>query len=331
MDNLNNHLVGLVLKRVDNVIGIILFGSSARGEIDQFSDVDLAVVVSNKDYDPKRRKIVLESVKPIEIWFYPENLFTKTFESNEFRSREDTWYRTSFWVEMLREGKILYDPLNRLTQWRSKALKWRWYRSEVKSLMERSFKNLQVSFQCYDPIECLIALRDTVYTILIAYLMLKQKIPSVRPGDLYKKCKGTIVGEVFEEVQRPCNFSDIPYYLLELGLFVEKYWLQPGGAKTELKNAFKNFYRGRMLESLLYSRYSAFFVGVSLLRLLGYNYRVRLYDALDHLTMVKLLRGSDYYHFYRKLHSSLVNVYKYSIKVSSILNLLESRLETFLS
>jgi len=58
------------IKTVDGVIGIILFGSAARGEADEGSDIDLLVLFENED---KMRRNEWEVTRRI-----PSNLFTQS-------------------------------------------------------------------------------------------------------------------------------------------------------------------------------------------------------------------------------------------------------------
>ena len=82
---------------------VILFGSHARGEVGEHSDVDLLVVLRNdagrsQRGNPVRRAIAERFVLPVDVIIRsPEVLAVQ---------RDDPY---SFIHEMLKEGKVLYE------------------------------------------------------------------------------------------------------------------------------------------------------------------------------------------------------------------------------
>ncbi|MEM2083922.1 MAG: nucleotidyltransferase domain-containing protein [Nitrososphaerota archaeon] len=79
---------------------IILFGSFARGDINEGSDVDLIVIADWKEDFLERIKILLELNKfkiPLEPLGYTEEEFEKLIKEGN-----------SFILKVLNEGKIIY-------------------------------------------------------------------------------------------------------------------------------------------------------------------------------------------------------------------------------
>jgi len=90
----------VVIKEI-NPKKIILFGSFARGDINEGSDVDLIVIADWKESFLERIKILLELNKfeiPLEPLGYTEEEFEKLIKEGN-----------SFILRVLNEGKIIYQ------------------------------------------------------------------------------------------------------------------------------------------------------------------------------------------------------------------------------
>ncbi|MEM2554560.1 MAG: nucleotidyltransferase domain-containing protein [Nitrososphaerota archaeon] len=90
----------IVIKEI-NPKKIILFGSFARGDINEGSDVDLIVIADWKEDFLERIKILLELNKfkiPLEPLGYTEEEFEKLIKEGN-----------SFILKVLNEGKIIYQ------------------------------------------------------------------------------------------------------------------------------------------------------------------------------------------------------------------------------
>ena len=88
----------------ENVIGIILFGSLARGNADELSDIDLALVVDGGELGLEEK--VIEGIK-VEVWRYDIKHFLHTFEDGKYRKRDNSWFTLSLW---LGASQIWHDP-----------------------------------------------------------------------------------------------------------------------------------------------------------------------------------------------------------------------------
>lgn len=91
-------------KNREAISRIVLFGSAAKGEVSEESDVDLLVVVKNGDRHVWRRRFI-EEVMPI-AYSLGRYISIKTFTEKEFKSLVDK--RSPFVKEVLSHGISLY-------------------------------------------------------------------------------------------------------------------------------------------------------------------------------------------------------------------------------
>ena len=90
------------LRRVEDKFGhsiesIVLFGSYARGDYDEESDIDV-LIVGDVDFDE-----LMDIVTDI-LLEYRELISPIVIKPEEFKRRKDTFIKT-----VLREGKVLYS------------------------------------------------------------------------------------------------------------------------------------------------------------------------------------------------------------------------------
>lgn len=86
----------LVKKEIDDVEMIVLYGSAVRGEMKEYSDIDVAVIVDDlkEDYLLLSTKLV-RLIHKVDIRIEPNLLIRK--------------YNKSGFIEtVLREGKVIY-------------------------------------------------------------------------------------------------------------------------------------------------------------------------------------------------------------------------------
>ena len=86
----------LVKKEIDDVEMIVLYGSASRGEMKEYSDIDVAVIVNDltEDYLELSTKLV-RLIHKVDIRIEPNLLIRK--------------YNKSGFIEtVLREGKVIY-------------------------------------------------------------------------------------------------------------------------------------------------------------------------------------------------------------------------------
>jgi predicted nucleotidyltransferase len=87
-----------VISSISEVIAIILFGSIARGDYDEYSDYDLLVIFKDKESMWKRWNEVFKKVGELKLLIH---LIPKSLE--EFLNSEPT-----FLTEIFKHGKLIY-------------------------------------------------------------------------------------------------------------------------------------------------------------------------------------------------------------------------------
>jgi len=93
-----NSIVNAIAK-VEGVLAVILFGSRAKGNYDEYSDYDLLVIFENKEIMWKNRRELYENVGRL-------GLFTQVLT----RTLKELWEKTepTFLREIFEHGKIIY-------------------------------------------------------------------------------------------------------------------------------------------------------------------------------------------------------------------------------
>jgi predicted nucleotidyltransferase len=87
-----------VISRIEEVIGIILFGSYARGDYDEYSDYDILVIFKDKDSMWRRWDDLFKSVGELRLLIH---LIPKSYD--EFLNSERV-----FLDELYKQGIVLY-------------------------------------------------------------------------------------------------------------------------------------------------------------------------------------------------------------------------------
>ena len=163
-----------------------------------------------------------------------------------------------------------------------------------------------------DILNSLLALRDAYVCLAAAVLMIENEAPSIRPKDLYPKLKNLkkhLNGLIWSfkwindlEVVRENLLKNL---LDELLSWLNNEWGdEERGARSEYKNAIKSFLNEDLETALLSARYSAYWLGFRTLRNRGLKLKVKLYNANNHLTMIRELRSraQKYHEFYKRIH-----------------------------
>jgi len=88
-----------VLSSINEVIAVILFGSVARGDYDEYSDYDILVIFKDKESMWKRWDDVFEKIGALKLLVH---LIPKSLE--EFLNSEP-----SFLEEIFKHGRLLYS------------------------------------------------------------------------------------------------------------------------------------------------------------------------------------------------------------------------------
>ena len=102
-----NELFRIIVDRIckiygDNVVSIILYGSTARGEATDESDIDLAIIIKSDDrqmYDQWLDSVVLLNLE------YDQLICTSRIEKEKF----DTWKNVlPYYQNIEKEGIVLW-------------------------------------------------------------------------------------------------------------------------------------------------------------------------------------------------------------------------------
>jgi predicted nucleotidyltransferase len=101
-------------RRLEAVIGdlmayqpekIILFGSSARGDVDEHSDIDLVIIKKTRDRFLQRLKkavLLIREPIPVDLFVYSPEEFAQMLDD------ENPFART-----VAKEGEVVYEKLNK--------------------------------------------------------------------------------------------------------------------------------------------------------------------------------------------------------------------------
>jgi predicted nucleotidyltransferase len=84
---------------------IILFGSSARGEQDEYSDIDLVIIKKTQDRFLQRLKRVTLLIRepiPVDLFVYTPEEFAQMLEDEN-----------PFVQIVIKEGRVIYEKPNR--------------------------------------------------------------------------------------------------------------------------------------------------------------------------------------------------------------------------
>ncbi len=94
----------LLIKKFPGIDAVLLGGSVARGDANEWSDIDLVVTGSDPDLTPGRLKQALpERNERVSLLYYPTSLFRKLYDE-----------RALFIAHLRMEGLALYDRLGLL-------------------------------------------------------------------------------------------------------------------------------------------------------------------------------------------------------------------------
>jgi predicted nucleotidyltransferase len=93
-------IVRLLVEAFPTIDAVLLGGSVARGDADEWSDIDLVVVASDPDLSlAVLRKALSEDKDRVSLIYYPTSSFRKLYEEHAL-----------FIAHLQREGVALYDP-----------------------------------------------------------------------------------------------------------------------------------------------------------------------------------------------------------------------------
>jgi len=114
----------------DNLIAVILFGSAASGDLSQFSDVDLLIILRKSSKNKRQR--ILEFYEKIGYEF--ENHFLSPL----ILTQEELKKSYSFYVGILKNREVLYDNENIIKELTNIIDK----KKQKKEIIEKEFKGV---------------------------------------------------------------------------------------------------------------------------------------------------------------------------------------------
>lgn len=267
--------------RDSGLLGMVVFGSFARGEVRETSDLDLLMV--REDIEESRRTRERRGGVLLDLNVWPRKLFERPFTGET-----GDLYADAFAFAVMRSGRILYDPTRALREWRGYALSHRLPGRHVLSLVDRARRSLTLSGRLLDggALEAAeLEMREASESLLRAVL-LRKDVPEIIPPKRYlPHARRVSPGffHLFAEVNRLDRASrgEIEDAVGEIAGWRERAvgeirrrgreeWLEGAvvGAVGELGNARDCLAGGDLEAALLQARYAAILVASPVLRLL---------------------------------------------------------------
>ena len=235
-----------------SLFGIILFGSYARGDYDEYSDVDIAIITVNKSLSP--RLIKLDNTY-IELAFIPKTYYEYLLDQLYERDDHMLWVTHTLYLKILREGEILYDPYNQLVKWKKMIRKWKWSNKDLEEAIQQLHTNLEIALigdRVYGELAYRIGLIKYIELFIIIKAMKKDLIPSLQPKDLYSYARILGLYKTFREFEGIKNIDKKQVKEIMHELKTVK------GYIPRLKNIWRRilieFYRNNFDLALLYLR-----------------------------------------------------------------------------
>ena len=285
-----------ILRHIDleRVVGVILFGSTARSEADQFSDIDVAIFW-NRNLNHYER-LNIEGVE-VELLWYPMRQLAETFDEG-IRDRRDTWMKTCFWLNLLRGGAIIHDRDEKLADYRERAIDWRWRGRELKSTLEVLRMDQRMAERRLEEgrdIEAALCLRDALNLMVVHHLMSRGEIPSYRPKEinraaaqlgegyltLYRELMGLIERPKVDEVLNICSRIHSRF----------RGWSPT--VERSLRETLKSAARGDMGLTLLSARHYALRALREALTRRGMEVKLEYFNSESHIRLLKRAEGVE--------------------------------------
>ena len=269
--------------RSERVIGIVAFGSFARGIVQESSDVDLLVL--REDVEEYSRMRQNEKGVLLEIHRWPAKMF-----STPFTGGQSNVFQDAFCLAVMRDGRIIYDPKGILQRYKRFAQTHRLPRTRTRSLASKAQASLLLAQNLLEKgkiegaeIEIRRAAEELARVLLLEGDILeivspKYYLPHLRneSPDFYRtfrevhNLKKIHRDEVEAAIQRVSKW--VGMIIDEIRRMGKEEWLRQGsaarGAQSELSNARDCLEKGDMEGAILQARYSAILLVSPVLRLL---------------------------------------------------------------
>ena len=266
----------------EEVIGIVAFGSFARGIVQESSDVDLLVLRE----DVERYSRMRQNVKGVllEIHRWPAKMF-----STPFTGGQSNVFQDAFCLAVMRDGRIIYDPKGILRRYKRHAQTHRLLRTRISSLASKAQSSLILAQNLLEKgkvdgaeIEIRRAAEELARVLLLESDVLeivspKYYLPHLRneSPDFYRTFREV---HNLEKIHRDEAEAAIQRVSKWLGMIVDEFrrmgkekWLKQGGAvrggQSELSNARDCLENGDLEGAILQARYSAILLVSPVLRL----------------------------------------------------------------
>jgi len=287
MSNLLERMSGLIedivrrKSRDAGVVGILVFGSFVSGKVRMTSDLDLLVVREDiEEWSRTRRR---EKGILLEIHTWPLKLFGKPFLGEIGDPLSD-----AFRFEVMRTGRILYDPKGILQQFKRYAQTHQLPPSHMKLLVERAHKSLHLAQNLLERKElegAELEIRKAAEE-LARVILLEKDVLEINPPKTYLQHLRNEVPDFYSTFREAHNLTnrqrnEIIAAIQSISKWRERAveeirrrgkedWLKGAisGAQTELSNAQDCLENGDLEAAMLQTRYSAILVTSSILRLL---------------------------------------------------------------
>jgi len=308
----------------EKIYGIIAFGSFVRGPCDEFSDIDIAVIYSGKLilFD----KVFVDDVK-VDILGYPIERVEHVLENKNLRGKYRTWYTVCFWLNLFRNGCILYDPQRLLMKWKKIAEEWSWSSNElgkVYDMIESNISYLQVLYRRKLLMETLISLRDTISLIIVYQIMKRNNIPSFRPKELCRMLD-TLDDEtrcLYDDIMGlNCIDNEHVEKALELtSTIMSKKRVWSHYTERAYFDILKSVKRNNKRLAVLSSRYLALNAIKELLQTSGYDIHLKYFDARNHLFILDKTKYFD-----NEIYETYINLHKLgNLQIHRIRNMIHN-------
>ena len=268
--------------RSEGVIGIVAFGSFARGIVQESSDVDLLVLREDVEGYSRTRQNMKGVLLEIHRW--PAKMFGTPFAGGQSNVFQD-----AFCLAVMRDGRIIYDPKGILRRYKRYAQTHRLPLTRARSLASKAQSSLLLAQNLLEKgkvdgaeIEIRRAAEEVARVLLLESDILeivspKYYLPHLRSEfpDFYRTfCEV----HNLEKIRRDVAEAAIQRVSKWLGIVVNEIrrmgkeeWLTQGGevrgAQSELSNARDCLENGDVEGAVLQARHSAILLASPLLRL----------------------------------------------------------------
>jgi predicted nucleotidyltransferase len=287
-----------------DVIGVLLFGSVAKGDIHARSDVDLVFVKDSGKDLIRRKEFVVDGIK-IDSWEHSYSFYERLFEK---KWRPEEMFLYSLFLNVLQGCNVLYDRESKFEVHKKNAMEWRWPENCKDLIRNRSTRALNnYKSMNYDNFEKIVYVRKLFLLDTCRRLLEIGKPVSVRNKDYYLICKKHFSLRDFESV-----FGRIPdreTLKLLLGKTIEIFhnevrdkepWTELEDAKNHLSNK-EDFLATISLQN------GAYYLGC--VGLSNRNVERENKGFLYPESEIELIRQSrehwtEFYDIYRKVHNA---------------------------